>query len=228
MDYFYSKNILKKRIILDGQEMIHCVKVLRNKIGDSVFVVDGLGNLFYSKIIKILPNECHLKILKSETIQKKIKVHLVICPTKNHKRIEWMIEKIVEIGVERISFIICKNSIRNNINLNRLNKIALSAMKQTQNAFLPRIDDCISFQEVFSIISSKEKYIAHLNNKNNAYLHSILKNQKSRCILIGPEGDFSNDEVFYALKNKFIEVSLGNSRLRTETSGIVSTTILNL
>ena len=228
MDYFYSKNILKKIVILDSQETIHCVKVLRNKIGDSVFVVDGLGNLFHSKIIKILPNECHLKILKSEAIQKEIKVHLVICPTKNHKRIEWMIEKIVEIGIERISFIVCKNSIRNNINLNRLNKIALSAMKQTQNAFLPRIDDCISFQEVFSIISSKEKYIAHLNNKNNAYLHSILKNQKSRCILIGPEGDFSNDEVFYALKNKFIEVSLGNSRLRTETSGLVSTTILNL
>jgi len=228
MDYFYSKNISKKIIILDGQEMIHCIRVLRNKIGDNIFVVDGLGNLFHSKIIKIFSNECHLEILKSETIQKKIKVHLIISPTKNHKRIEWMIEKIVEIGVDRISFMVCKNSIRNNINLNRLNKIVLSAMKQTQNAFLPRIDDCISFQEVFSIISSKEKYIAHLNNKNNSHLSSILKNEKSRCILIGPEGDFTNDEVSYALKNNFIEVSLGNSRLRTETSGIVSTTILNL
>jgi len=228
MDYFYSKNISKKIIILDGQEMIHCIRVLRKKIGDNIFIVDGLGGLFHSKIIKILPNECHLEILKSETIQKKIKVHLVISPTKSHKRIEWMIEKIVEIGVERVSFMVCKNSIRNNINLNRLNKIALSAMKQTQNTFLPKIDSCISFQEIFSIISSKEKYIAHLNKKNNAHLSSILKNEKSRCILIGPEGDFTNDEVSYALKNNFIEVSLGNSRLRTETSGIVSTTILNL
>ena len=228
MDYFYSKNILKKIIILDSQETIHCVKVLRNKIGDSVFVVDGLGNLFHSKIIKILPNECHLKILKSEAIQKEIKVHLVICPTKNHKRIEWMLEKIVEIGVDRVSFIISKNTIRKNINMERLNKIALSAMKQTQNAFLPIIDDCVKFKDVFSLISSKEKYIAHLNKNNNIHLNLLLTNTNSRCIVIGPEGDFTDEEVEYSLKKGFQEVSLGVSRLRTETSGIVSTTLLNL
>ncbi len=228
MHYFYSQNISKEIIILKGQEMIHCVKVLRNKVGDNIYVVDGFGNLFYTEITSILSDQCHLKVLKIETIQKKIKVHLIISPTKNHKRIDWMIEKIVEIGVERVTFLISKNSVRRKINLNRLNKIALSAMKQTQNTFLPKIDDCISFQDIFNIISSKEKYIAHLNKKDNSHLLSVLKNNSSRCILIGPEGDFTDEEVFDAINNGFEEVSLGSSRLRTETSGIVSTTILNL
>ena len=228
MYYFYSQNISKDMIVLEDQERLHCVKVLRKKIGDNIYVVDGLGNLFYTEIVNILSKECHLKILSSESIQKKIKVHLVISPTKNHKRIDWMIEKIVEIGVERVTFLICKNSIRKNINITRLNKIALSAMKQTQNAFLPQIDDCISFKDIFSIVSSKEKYIAHLNRKDILHLSSILKNQNSRCILIGPEGDFTEEEVIDAVNNGFKEVSLGSSRLRTETSGIVSTTILNL
>ena len=228
MYYFYSQNISKDMIVLEDQEMLHCVKVLRKKLGDNVYVVDGLGNLFYAEIVNILSKECHLKILSSESIQKKIKVHLLISPTKNHKRIDWMIEKIVEIGVERVTFLICKNSIRKNINITRLNKIALSAMKQTQNAFLPQIDDCISFKDIFSIVSSKEKYIAHLNRKDMLHLSSVLKHQNSRCILIGPEGDFTEEEVIDAVNNGFKEASLGSSRLRTETSGIVSTTILNL
>ena len=228
MYYFYSQNISKDMIILEDQEMLHCVKVLRNKLGDNIYVVDGLGNLFYTEIVNILSKECHLKILSSESIQRKIKVHLLISPTKNHKRIDWMIEKIVEIGVERVTFLICKNSIRKNINLTRLNKIALSAMKQTQNAFLPQIDDCISFKDIFSIVSSKEKYIAHLNRKDILHLSSVLQHENSRCILIGPEGDFTEEEVIDAVNNEFKEVSLGSSRLRTETSGMVSTTILNL
>ena len=228
MYYFYSQNISKDMIVLEDQEMLHCVKVLRKKLGDNVYVVDGLGNLFYAEIVNILSKECHLKILSSESIQRKIKVHLLISPTKNHKRIDWMIEKIVEIGVERVTFLICQNSIRKNINLTRLNKIALSAMKQTQNAFLPQIDDCISFKDIFSIVSSKEKYIAHLNRKDISHLSSVLQHENSRCILIGPEGDFTEEEVIDAVNNGFKEVSLGSSRLRTETSGIVSTTILNL
>jgi len=228
MYYFYSQNISKDMIVLEDQEMLHCVKVLRNKLGDNIYVVDGLGNLFYAEIVNILSKECHLKILSSESIQRKIKVHLLISPTKNHKRIDWMIEKIVEIGVERVTFLICQNSIRKNINLTRLNKIALSAMKQTQNAFLPQIDDCISFKDIFSIVSSKEKYIAHLNRKDISHLSSVLQHENSRCILIGPEGDFTEEEVIDAVNNGFKEVSLGSSRLRTETSGIVSTTILNL
>ncbi|MFL2989058.1 MAG: hypothetical protein CBB66_03850 [bacterium TMED6] len=228
MNYFFSKEIIDDKIILSNKEMIHCVKVLRHKVEDRIKVVDGKGNLYEVEISSITSDKCETKIINTKTIKNKVKVHLIICPTKNHKRIEWMLEKIVEIGVDRVSFIISKNTIRKNINMERLNKIALSAMKQTQNAFLPEIDDCIKFKDVFSLISSKEKYIAHLNKKNNIHLNLSINNTNSRCIMIGPEGDFTDEEVEYSLKKGFKEVSLGISRLRTETSGIVSTTILNL
>ena len=228
MNYFFSKDIVDDKIILSNKEMIHCVKVLRHKVEDRINVVDGKGNLYEVEILSITSDKCETKIISTKTIKNNVKVHLIICPTKNHKRIEWMLEKIVEIGVDRVSFIISKNTIRKNVNMERLNKIALSAMKQTQNAFLPVIDDCIKFKDVFSLVKSKEKYIAHLNKKNNIHLNLSINNTNSRCILIGPEGDFTDEEVEYSLKNGFKEVSLGISRLRTETSGIVSTTILNL
>ena len=228
MNYFFSKDIIDDKIILSNKEMIHCVKVLRHKVEDRIKVVDGKGNLYEVEISSITSDKCETKIINTKTIKNKVKVHLIICPTKNHKRIEWMLEKIVEIGVDRVSFIISKNTIRKNVNMERLNKIALSAMKQTQNAFLPVIDDCIKFKDVFSLVKSKEKYIAHLNKKNNIHLNLSINNTNSRCIMIGPEGDFTDEEVEYSLKKGFKEVSLGISRLRTETSGIVSTTILNL
>ena len=228
MNFFYSQDIGPKSILLNSIETNHCIKVLRHKIGDEVNVVDGLGNTYLSKI-KSFDNEgCHLEIIKKHTSKRKTKIHLCIAPTKNHKRLEWMMEKIVEIGVDRVTFMVCERSVRNTINLNRLSKVALSAMKQTQNSFLPIIDDCIFFSDIFKIISSEDLFIAHLNNKNNKLLKSTLKSTISRCIMIGPEGDFTDAEVSNAVENNFIEVSLGQTRLRTETSGIVSTTILNL
>ena len=228
MQFFYSNNIKNKFITLEGQEMIHCTTVLRKSINDFIYVVDGKGSLFYSKIIEIHSDYCKLLIDSKKTIKRKINIHLLISPTKNHKRIEWMIEKVVEIGVERITFLICQNSIRKTVNLSRLNKIALSAMKQTQNTFLPLIDQCISFEESFSLIKSKEKYIAHLNKKDNLFLGNAIKSNNNKAIFIGPEGDFDKNEVEYSLKQNCIEVSLGSSRLRTETSGIVSAAILNI
>ena len=228
MQFFYSENIDNDFIILEGEEMNHCTKSLRKKVGDLICVVDGSGGYYTCKIINIDFKICKLLIINKKIIDKKNKVHLFISPTKNHKRIEWMLEKIVEIGVDRITFLICENSIRKTVNLIRLNKIALSAMKQTQNYFLPIIDDCLSFKDAFDIIESKAKYIAHLCYDNIPLLSKSINNNNARCIFIGPEGDFTNNEVSYALKHNFIEVSLGKSRLRTETSGIVSTIILNL
>jgi 16S rRNA (uracil1498-N3)-methyltransferase len=228
MQFFYSKNIDDNYIILEGEEMIHCIKSLRNKVGDTICVVDGNGGVYDCKIIEIDLEFCKLSIINKKIINNKKKIHLFIAPTKNHKRIEWMLEKIVEIGIYRVTFLICENSIRKTVNLKRLHKIALSAMKQTQNYFLPIIDSCLPFYEAFKVIDSNEKYIAHLCYNNIPLLNKSLKNNKKKCIFIGPEGDFTNSEVSYALKNNFIEVSLGKTRLRTETSGIVSATILNL
>lgn len=228
MDFFYSNNIDNDFITLESEEMIHCTKSLRKKINDLIYVTDGNGGVYNCKIINIDSKKCKLFIIDKKIFSRKNKIHLFIAPTKNHKRIEWMLEKIVEIGVYRVTFFICQNSIRKTINLNRLNKIALSAMKQTQNYFLPIIDDCLSFDESFNIIQSKEKYIAHLCYDNISLLTKTIKKNPNKCIFIGPEGDFTNSEVSYALDHGFIEVSLGETRLRTETSGIVSTTILNL
>ena len=228
MNFFYSTNIKDEKLYLDKNESYHCIKVLRYKIGDQINVVDGFGSKYLSKIMDIQSDSCELKIIQKYTSKRKIKIHLCISPTKNHKRLEWMVEKIVEIGVDRISFIKCERSIRDSVNLDRLNKIALSAMKQTQNTFLPIIDQCINFSNVFDHISSEDRFIAHLNNKENKHLNSSLNSKRSRCILIGPEGDFTKNEVSLSCEQNFIEVSLGNTRLRTETSGVVSATILNL
>ena len=228
MNFFYSTNIKDEKIYLDKNESYHCIKVLRYKIGDQINVVDGFGSKYLSEIMDIQSDSCELKIIQKYTSKRKIKIHLCISPTKNHKRLEWMVEKIVEIGVDRISFIKCERSIRDSVNLDRLNKIALSAMKQTQNTFLPIIDQCINFSNVFDHISSQDRFIAHLNNKENKHLNSSLNSKRSRCILIGPEGDFTKHEVSLSCEQNFIEVSLGNTRLRTETSGVVSATILNL
>ena len=228
MNFFYSTNIKDEKIYLDKNESYHCIKVLRYKIGDQINVVDGFGSKYLSKIMDIQSDSCELKIIQKYTSKRKIKIHLCISPTKNHKRLEWMVEKIVEIGVDRISFIKCERSIRDSVNLDRLNKIALSAMKQTQNTFLPIIDQCINFSNIFDHISSEDRFIAHLNNKENKHLNSSLNSKRSRCILIGPEGDFTKHEVSLSFEQNFIEVSLGNTRLRTETSGVVSATILNL
>ena len=228
MNFFYSTNIKDEKLYLDKNESYHCIKVLRYKIGDQINVVDGFGSKYLSKIMDIQSDSCELKIIQKYTSKRKIKIHLCISPTKNHKRLEWMVEKIVEIGVDRISFIKCERSIRDSVNLDRLNKIALSAMKQTQNTFLPIIDQCINFSNIFDHISSEDRFIAHLNNKENKHLNSSLNSKRSRCILIGPEGDFTKHEVSLSCEQNFIEVSLGNTRLRTETSGVVSATILNL
>tara|TARA_B100000029_G_scaffold498971_1_gene568657 strand:- start:135 stop:830 length:696 start_codon:yes stop_codon:yes gene_type:complete len=227
MHFFYSTDIKDDSIMLDGQEMIHCIKVLRKKNNDFIYVTNGNGNLFKCKIIDSSSNQSKLSIVSKKTNKRNIKTHLLIAPTKNHKRIEWMVEKTVEIGIDRITFLICKNSIRRTVNLDRLNKIALSAMKQTMSTFLPQMDECTIFDKAITSIDSKEKYVAHLQDHKIQFLPKLIRNETSRCILIGPEGDFDKNEIDYSLTHGFVEVSLGSSRLRTETAGIVSMTMLN-
>ena len=226
-NFFYSNNINVDHLFLENQDKIHCINSLRNKIGDTIYVVDGQGSLYDCKITKIMESVCKLDIISVKKFSQNSKIHVMIAPTKNHKRIDWMVEKLVEIGVYRISFLNCQNSIRKDINLNRLEKIALSAMKQTKNYFLPKIDNSIDFYDSFKLVDSKEKYIAHLCSHNLKHLAENINKSSKKCILIGPEGDFTIDEIHYATKMKFKEVNLGNNRLRTETAAIVAATILN-
>lgn len=228
--HFYSNTKIDNEIILNNDEKHHCINVLRKKNGDIIKIVDGEGGAYVGEIISIESDNCKIKIIEkiNTKVNRNNKIHLVIAPTKNHKRLEWMIEKVVEIGLEKISFIITHNTIRKTINLSRLQRIALSAMKQNLNTILPIIENCKPYTEVVDSVQSDNRYIAHLQESDRSYLVNKLNTNKSRCILIGPEGDFTNDEIKYAIGKNFQCVSLGSLRLRTETSAIVSMTLLNI
>ena len=229
-NYFYSNSISGNIIILDRVESNHCVKVLRKSCGDNVNVVDGKGNLYIGELLKADKIQCQINI--KETIKtnndKKKYIHIAISPTKNHDRIDWFIEKAVEIGVDEISFIKCERTLRKKIRIKRLIRIAITAMKQSLKTYLPKINDMVLFDEFLNDNKNKIGYICHLEkgNKNN-FLSLDLREDK-KFVLIGPEGDFSHTEIELALKRNIFPISLGKSRLRTETAGVVACHLLNL
>ena len=232
MQLFFSQKIIDGMIVLDKVESNHCMNVLRYSLNDEVNIVDGIGNLYIGSILEVNNNECYVKI--EETIhgynKKDYHLHLAISPTKNHSRIEWFIEKSIEIGVDEISFLNCSRTLRKNIRMSRISKIAKTAMKQANKAKLPIINPILNFKD-FIEKSNDNTFICHLNQKIEknlmSYKSKFSKNHHS-CVLIGPEGDFTKEEVDSALKHKIIEISLGDSILRTETAGILACHLLNL
>ena len=207
--------------VLNKEESFHCAKVLRLKAGDKINLIDGKGNFYEGRIKSVSDKKCLAEIISGQVAQKKRNyyLHLAITPTKQMDRIEWMIEKVVEIGVDEISFIKCKNSERVVINTERIIKIAESAVKQSLQAFIPKINSLINFKAMMNS-DCNQKLIAHCNNSEKQNIKSLDFKNKSNLILIGPEGDFTLEEINLALENKFNPVSLGESRLRTETAGL--------
>lgn len=228
---FYSETVANNQAMLSEEESRHCIKVLRLKKGDEVYVTDGKGSLYITQIEEPNPKKCVLSIQKLEEKQSlpKHHIHIAIAPTKNIDRIEWFVEKAMEFGVQEISFIQCDRSERKQIKLPRIERIALSAMKQSLKFYLPQVHEMIGYQSfIKSLTPSDQRFIAHLNEGERFFLkNEAAKNQKY-CILIGPEGDFTPNEVTLALDNGFKAVSLGQSRLRTETAGIAACHILNI
>ena len=155
-------------------------------------------------------------------------VHLVIAPTKSHDRIEWFVEKSIEIGVSRISFIKTDRTLRKKINIDRINRIALSAMKQSGQFYLPIVNNLDSFNNVISKISEEQRFIAHLEDEKREKISDIYDRSNDCCIMIGPEGDFTIEEIDLAKKNNFKNITLGNSRLRTETAGVYAVSIVKI
>jgi 16S rRNA (uracil1498-N3)-methyltransferase len=204
------------------------VKVLRKNIKDKIHVVDGLGGLFECEIMKAHEKKCEVRILstKREFEKRTHYLHIAIAPTKNADRIEYFVEKCVEIGVDEITLIQTKYSERKNQKTERLEKIAVSAMKQSLKAYLPKVNELIDFDKFIQNANFKGKFIAHLTDDAKP-----LKDVAAICnevlIMIGPEGDFAEDEILLAQKFSFQLVSLGNSRLRTETAGVVACAIIN-
>jgi 16S rRNA (uracil1498-N3)-methyltransferase len=224
---FFQPNI-SQNCFLDIDDSRHCIKVLRKTIKDIIHVVDGEGGLYECEIIKAHEKKCEFRILSAQkNFQKRDSyLHIAIAPTKNADRLEWFIEKSVEIGIDEISLIQTKHSERKQQKLERLEKIAISAMKQSLKAYLPKINELIPFEKFLKSVRQEQKFLAHLTDASKPLI-SLLKPQSSYCIMIGPEGDFSDEEILLAKKEKFEWVTLGNSRLRTETAGIVACTLSN-
>lgn len=231
MNIFYTPNITNTNtFVLDETESKHAIKVLRLNQGDEICLVDGKGSFYIAEINNAHQKKCEVKIIKNEKEENnKPRIHIAIAPTKNNDRLEWFIEKTTEIGISEISPIICDHSERKFLKTERLEKRAISAMKQSLKATLPLVNDSINFKNfVNSIPETTEKYIAHCYNENQKHLKEIYPGSKDCVVLIGPEGDFSLQEVELALNNGFTPISLGKSRLRTETAGLVACNILNL
>jgi 16S rRNA (uracil1498-N3)-methyltransferase len=225
MQLFYNPTIAEstESFSFDKEESKHIIKVLRKKDTDILYVTNGFGLLFKTEITLASDSKCTVKIIsfeKSET--PKFKLHLAVAPTKMNDRFEWFLEKATEIGISEITPIICERSERKIINIERFEKIILSAMKQCNQMYLPRLNPAISLKEFIKKENKGIQLIAHCEETNKKSLKSVLKSNTDYTILIGPEGDFSTKEIALALDNNYIPVTLGNTRLRTETAAIVA------
>lgn len=225
MQLFYNPTITESTEVFsfDKEESKHIIKVLRKKDTDLLYVTNGLGFLFKTEITLASDSKCTVKIISFEkAAPSKFKLHLAVAPTKMNDRYEWFLEKATEIGVHEITPIICDHSERKVINNERFDKILLTAMKQSNELYLPKLNPSITFKEFIKLKNEGVKLIAHCEETEKKSLKSVLKTNEDYTILIGPEGDFSEKEIALALENDFTAVSLGNTRLRTETAAIVA------
>ena len=228
MQLFYIQNP-ESEIILSAEESKHATKVLRKKEGDILNFTDGKGGFYKAKITVADTRKCRLEIISSEQKGKQhnYHLHIAIAPTKNMDRFEWFLEKATEIGIDEITPIICHHSERKAIKTERCTRILLSAMKQSLKFHLPKLNEAISLNDFIKQDFEGTKYIAHCEEGNKTELKE-KKKEKRTLMLIGPEGDFSTTEIEIALQNQFKEVSLGTSRLRTETAGIIAAHTINI
>lgn len=214
---------------LDAEESRHCVKVLRNKTGDTIRVTDGKGFFYTVVITSPGMNRCSFEIRETIAEEKRnYRIHIAISPTKNADRIEWFVEKAVEFGIDEITLIDCEHTERSYLKTERLEKVAISAMKQSLKASIPLIRGLQKLPVVVSESTSSSKFIAYVDPTNPGHLKDRARAASDYLVLIGPEGDFSTHELDLALAHGFEKVSLGRSRLRTETAGLAACQILNL
>ncbi len=231
MQLFYSKNIEDELLFLDQEEARHCSVTLRKKPGDLIHVVDGKGNLYDGRLITVDKRKCTVAIEKTVPEFGKLDspIHIAIAPTKNISRLEWFLEKTTEFGISEISPILCTRSERKHIRIDRLEKILITAMKQSLKGYCPKINPLQSFASFIESSKMDEvKYIAHCEDHPKSHLIHNYSSCSPVTILIGPEGDFTHAEIGMALAAGYKEISLGKSRLRTETAGIAACQIIHL
>lgn len=233
MHLFYQPNppggLKSDESWLTEDDSRHAVKTLRLGSGDAIAVTDGHGNRYSAVITQADPRRCAYRITEAQTTTPRLySIRICVAPTKNNDRIEWFVEKAVEIGIERISFFFGYHSERRVFKRERLEKIAVAAMKQSLQAYLPQIDDAVSFSELLKTVDGPQRFIAHLpDGQMPANLARVAKPAGQYVVLIGPEGDFSGMEIEQALAAGFQLVTLGPNRLRTETAALTACQLLN-
>ena len=227
MQLFYNKDITTetKEITFDKNESRHIVRVLRKHEGDILHLTNGNNYLFTCEIIIANDKKCLAKIVHQEQKPKpwNYYLHIAIAPTKNNDRYEWFLEKATEIGIDEITPIICQNSERKVLKTERMDKILQSAMKQSLKFKLPKLNEPVKFAEFIKKEQQGKLCIAHCEEQNKKSLKEHVTINDDVTLLIGPEGDFSTEEIKTALEKNYTPITLGESRLRTETAGIVAT-----
>lgn len=212
------------------EEALHCVRTLRLGIGDEITLTDGKG-CFYKAQITLSTNKRCLFSINETIFQEPLwpcHIHIAMAPTKNMDRNEWLAEKATEIGIDELSFLNCRFSERKTIKTERVEKIIISAMKQSLKARLPKLNEMMDFNRFIAQEFKGKKYIAHCHEGIKQPLKDLVKRGEDALVMIGPEGDFSKEEVKKAIECGFVPVSLGKSRLRTETAALVACHTLNL
>jgi len=215
---------------LPEEESLHCARVLRLTTGDLITIADGKGSFYTASIVNAHTKNCRVKVLK-QCPQKQTRtysIHIAVAPTKNIDRMEWFVEKATEIGIDAITCLHCRHSERKEVKRQRLTKVAVSAMKQSQKATLPIIHEMIDFQKFISRDFNGAKMIAHCADDCKQLIKNVYAPGQDALFLIGPEGDFSGDEINAALSAGFVPVSLGECRLRTETAALVACHTIHL
>lgn len=229
MQLFYESNFTKESSIISisAEESRHISKVLRKNIGDQVYITNGSGLLAKGILRSNHPKKCEIEVSEIQEKQKpRTHLHIAVAPTKANDRFEWFLEKATEIGIQEITPLLCEHSERKVIKKERYEKVLLSAMKQSLSPFLPKLNPLTPFSDVINSEFNATKLIAHCANSPKEKLSKLCV--EKNVILIGPEGDFSSTEIDKALANGFIATSLSESRLRTETAGIVACHTVNL
>ncbi len=227
MNVFYTPHIEGEQAFLEAAEAHHAVRVLRKRAGDELFWVDGRGCFYRGVIEQVAKKSVHLRILSRERspLERPFSLHLAVAPPKNIARFEWMLEKATEIGVERITPLLCARSERKQLKPERLHRLLIAAMKQSGRARLPILDPMLPFGKFLNALQDKasvQKFIAHcVADDDKKHLLHNYRPGRDLVVLIGPEGDFSPEEVAAARANGFLPVHLGQARLRTETAGVV-------
>ena len=224
MQLFYTPDIdaASSTFYLNEEESKHCIRVLRLQVGDQVQLIDGRGSFYTAAITDAHPKKTKLQIVsvQSDFHKRNHYLHIAIAPTKNIERLEWFLEKATEVGIDEISLIICQRSERKEAKAERLNKIITSAIKQSIKARHPVLNEPIALNKLMSAPFDGQKFIAHCELGDKLTLKDGLKPFGKYLILIGPEGDFTPKEIDDALNNDFKAITLGESRLRTETAAL--------